>query len=554
MAASDVCQVHNGHVIGQHGISRPNSNRFGLSFNGTRPKTDQPSVTPRDAGEFTDQESLVSTERSKLLQRPKTSRPLTRRTNRTFIKDENGQNASFFLAKNTNESHSKQAPAVVNGYHGYRPGYDFQSFSGIIRDDEDYYLDMDPIEYFYSPVFDLYPYGYLLNNKPSPGKHGPGPPNSRPLPVNGSLTNKVHFDDSVSKQASVKDSIETSTDQIISDFTLKANPYPPKSRLPVPVANPTFRKTQVKYGSVSPVRTIEYRRDLFEPKQKSSPFGPSVNSSSSLSNDRQTEQTKAAIKGRDTLSNSKISYPGAKRKQNDTAMKPNSTKSKLDALDRNPVERRSHVADGDFHHRPLKDDPEHRMKSREKCSNNRLAEYSQNRAIHNVTKRPTTELPTIKPSSHGKQSLKYLGNREKSHKSNDKWTSTGRVTANCSLLAKQNFTGISNLPQSHFNPKPPEISNQNKSREQFAGRRPLSEDVSNIMKDNSSSLDSKEGMPFTTPVLVKPKHPYLRTGKQMSLPKIRPQTERPPALEQKPLKSPARKLKPVLVKLDDMHF
>lgn len=548
MAASDVCQAHSGHVINQHGVSRPNSNRYSMAISGSRPKTDQPSVTPRDITDFRDQDSLVSTERSKLLQRPLTARPVTRRS-RTFVKDENGQNALVYHGnmldteiKNTHDP--KHAPSVINGYYGYCPGYNIQEFSGIIRDDEDYYLDKDPIEYFYSPVFDLYPCGYLLANKSKIAKDGSE--FSYTHPSKGGFKTKELLEEKMSKNMSNTDSSEQRTYEPVSDFTLRANPYPPKSRLPVPVSNPTFKKSTLKLDNSPTVQTIEYRRDLFEPKQKTTATGSLANNSSSLSHDYQTEQTKAPSERTSTLSNSKISYLGAKRKQNDTLMKSDRPKSKLDVPSRDFNQRKPNVIQGDLHNRPPKDDPGIRMKSREKCSNSRLTEYSQYSSNYTVSKKPS-ELNIVKNPMNGKQSVKYPGNREKSHKFNEKWTSTGRVLDNRSLLTKQKLANISNQ-QTIFKPKPPGIPNQNKSHDQFSGRRPLSEDVNNIMKDSSLSDDKSPSG------LIKGKHPYLRTGK-VTLPKIRPQTERPPALvEHKPDKTPPRKLKPVLVKFDNMHF
>lgn len=549
MAASDVCQAHNGHVINQHGMSRPNSNRYSMAISGSRPKTDQPSVTPRDVTDFRDQDSLVSTERSKLLQRPLTARPVTRRS-RTFVKDENGQNALVYhgnmLGSDIKNSHDpKQVPSVINGYYGYCPGYNIQEFKGIIRDDEDYYLDKDPIEYFYSPVFDLYPCGYLLANNSKLAKDGSD--FSYTHTSKGGFKTKELFEERMSKDTINTDSSEQSTYKSVSDFTLRANPYPPKSRLPVPVSNPTFKKSTLKHDNSPTVQTIEYRRDLFEPKQKTTPKSSLANNSSSLSHDYQTEQTKAPSERTGTLSNSKISYLGAKRKQNDTLMKSDLPKSKFDVPSRDYNERKHIVSEGDLHNRPPKDDPSTRMKSREKCSSNRLAEYSQYSSNHIVSKKPS-ELNIVKTQMNGKQSVKYPGNREKSHKFNEKWTATGRVLDNRSLLTKQKLASISNQ-QTMFKPKPPGIPNQNKSRDQFAGRRPLSEDINNIMKDNSLAEDKEE----TSSGLVKGRHPYLRTGK-VTLPKIRPQTERPVLVEQKPVKSPPRKLKPVLVKFDNMHF
>ncbi|XP_061165226.1 uncharacterized protein LOC133174179 [Saccostrea echinata] len=553
--ASEVCQPHSGHVINQHGMSRPNSNRYSLAFSTSRPKTDQPSITPRDLGDWTDQESL-DTERSSILQRPMTARPISRRS-RTFVTtDEGGSNNTSYhtLGKNmknvqgTNPTH---APTLINSYYNHSPGYDFEKFSGNIRDDEEYYLDMDPIEYFYSPVFDLYPYGYILKNQSktvqTPKKY------SNTYPSTGDIESKENLNDNFLTTKTTKETRDSDprTLQPVNNLSLKANPFPPRSRLPVPIANPTFKKAIFKHDTSPTVQSIEYRRDLFEPKQKITKMGSLANNSSLLSHEYQTEQTKAPNKRGDTFSNSKINYLGAKRKQNDTVVKSGSSNSKFEVVDRDPDNRTNSLITGDLVNQPTRDDSNNRLKSREKCSYNRLREYSHNSPNYSVSKKPS-ELNIERSPVNGKQSVKYLGNRERSHKFSEKWTTSGRMLDSHSILTKHKSNVTNQQPL--FRPKAPEVPNQIQSRDQNATRRPLSEDINSVIAKENNSSEVKADRLQNSPFVGKSKHPYLRTGKQLSLPKIRPQTEKPPLLEVRPPNSPPRKLKPILVKFDNMHF
>ncbi|XP_048774820.2 uncharacterized protein LOC125679553 [Ostrea edulis] len=553
---SDVCQAHSSHMINQHGMSRPNSKRYSLAFSGSRPKTEQPSVTSRDVTDLTDQESMVTTDRSSVLKRPLTARPMTR-GNRTFVTvDKGGPNDTLYqnsslertYIKTLQGNHPTHVPSVINGYNGYNSNHDAQTFSGNIRDDEEYYLDMDPIEYFYSPVFDLYPYGYMLSNHSKNVKTSKN--HSYIYPPSEDIESKENVGNSFVTNIISADSNPRPL-KPVSDLTVKASPFPPKSRLPVPVTNPKFKKAVLKHDQSQTVQTIEYRRDLFEPKQKTTKMGPLTNNASLLSPGYQTEQTKAPNKRIDVLSNSKINYGGAKRKQNDTMVKTESSKSRLDVLHPDPEESSNSGFAGEWVNQRMRDDADNRLKSREKCSNNRLMEYSYNAPNYTVSKK-LSELNMEKSSANGKQSVKYHGNSEKNPKFNDKWTSSGRVLDNRSLLTKQKPTAANQ--QVLFKPKAPEISNQNKSRDPFVTRRPFSEDINSVMVKENNHSGVKMDQHSNSPFVGKSKHPYLRTGKQLSLPRIRPQTEKPSVLELKSPNSPPRKLKPVLVKFDNMHF
>ncbi|XP_062577598.1 uncharacterized protein LOC134239430 [Saccostrea cucullata] len=552
--ASEVCQPQSGHVINQHGMSRPTSKRYSLALSTSRPKTDQPSITPRDLADWTDQESMA-TERSSILQRPMTARPISRRS-RTFVTtDESGSNNTSYHTlernmKNIQGANPTHAPTLINSYYNHSPGYEFEKFTGNIRDDEEYYLDMDPIEYFYSPVFDLYPYGYILKNQSktiqTPKKY------SNIYPSKGDFETKENQNDNFlsSKTTNETGSTDPKTPKPVSDFSLKANPFPPRSRLPVPIANPKFKKAIPKHDSTPPVQNIEYRRDLFEPKQKITKMGSLANNSSLRSHDFQTEQTKAPNKRGDTFSNPKINYLGAKRKQNDTLVKSGLSNSKFEVVDRDQENRTNSVITRDLDNHLTGDDSNSRLKSREKCSYNRLREYSHNSPNYSVSKKPS-ELNIERSPVSGKQSVKFHDN-QKSHKFSEKWTPSGRTLDSHSILTKHKSNVTNQQPL--FRPKAPEVHNQIKSRDHNATRRPLSEDINSVMTKENNSSEVKADRLQNSPVIGKYRHPYLRTGKQLSLPKIRPQTEKPPLLEVKAPNSPPRKLKPVLVKFDNMHF
>lgn len=141
----------------------------------------------------------------------------------------------------------KQVFFVINGYYGYCLGYNIQEFKGIICDDEDYYLDKDLIEYFYSFVFDLYFCGYLLVNNLKLVKDG-----SDFLYIyilKGGFKIKEFFEERMLKDMINMDLLEQSINKFVSDFIFRVNFYFFKSRFFVFVFNFIFKKLILKYDN-----------------------------------------------------------------------------------------------------------------------------------------------------------------------------------------------------------------------------------------------------------------------------------------------------------------